>query len=170
MRTYELVTILCFSCTLGCLRTLLAIYLLLHVCKTDYCNATHIGWVHHNTRITVKCNQAHQTHVLKNQQLLEVFSANTGRRGRWKSETNLGAPPVSLQPKDLTSQVIRQQPLYFISTFRPLGIGDGSGNCSGRTSLSAPCLAGEAAVPCSSSDPVPWREEQPFRPLAPLRS
>lgn len=70
----------------------------------------------HNTRIIVKCNPARQNHVLKNQHLLEVFTANSGRRGRWKSETNLRASAVSLQPKDLTSQVIRQ-PLYFISTF-----------------------------------------------------
>ena len=74
----------------------------------------------HNTRIMVKCNPACQNHTLKTHHLLEVFTADSGRRGRWgrwRAETNLRASPVSLQPKDPTSQVIRQQPLHFISTF-----------------------------------------------------
>lgn len=71
----------------------------------------------HNTRIIVKCNPACQNHILEKQHLLEVFTANSGRRGKWRSETNLRASPVSLQPKDYTFQVIRQQPLHFIPTF-----------------------------------------------------
>lgn len=71
----------------------------------------------HNTRIIVKCNPACQNYTLKNQHLLEVFTANSGRRGRCRSVKYLGPTPISLQSKDPTSLVIIQQPLYLESTF-----------------------------------------------------
>lgn len=101
----------------GCLTAWLATHLLLHVCKEDYYNVACKGEYSHSTRIIVKCNPACQNYILKKQYLLEVFTANSGRRGRWRSAENLGPTPISLQAKDPTSQLIIHQPLYLESIF-----------------------------------------------------
>lgn len=103
-----------------------------------------------------------------------MFTANSGKRRRWRSAENLGPTLISLQAKGPTLQwwwyygsprIWNPSP----STSRPVWKVDFWGSCPGGAALSPHSLAGEAAVPGSSSDPLPWRETQPFRAQAPLR-